>query len=210
MDPSTTSTNGSSSPRSALCHHSMKLSAPCSGPHSKSISGQCTAIFGSPGSAPRTISSMLGWVAAVRATESPSQLRPPFIQRMCTAPSSARVGASATLVMLNRPCVDLPPSCGPGSVRVTVGHRSIAPQSASPGTRDPRGQRARSAQPHPLLVPGHDGGLVELVADPGRQRLRRLGLPVHYVHRAGARLPGPVDELPPVGGGGVPAQADHL
>src|SRR5450759_2627506 len=43
IDPSTTSTNGSSSPRSALCHHSMKLSAPCSGPHSKSISGQCTA-----------------------------------------------------------------------------------------------------------------------------------------------------------------------
>src|SRR5579859_1159187 len=38
IDPSTTRTNGSSSPRSALCHHSMKLSAPCSRPHSKSSS----------------------------------------------------------------------------------------------------------------------------------------------------------------------------
>src|ERR1700754_3465557 len=82
MDPSTTRTNGSSSPRSALCHHSMKLSAPCSGPHSKSISGQCTATFGRPGSAPTTISSMDGCVAAVSATESPSQPRPPFIHKI--------------------------------------------------------------------------------------------------------------------------------
>src|SRR5579863_5515581 len=88
MDPSTTSTNGSSSPRSALCHHSMNVSAPCSGPHSKSISGQCTATLGSPGRAPSTISSMLGCVAAVSATESPSQPRPPFIQRMWTTGSS--------------------------------------------------------------------------------------------------------------------------
>ncbi len=29
-----------------------------------------------------TISSMLGWVAAVSATESPSQLSPPLSQRM--------------------------------------------------------------------------------------------------------------------------------
>src|SRR6185369_12568397 len=63
----------------------MNVSAPGSprppGPHSKSISGQCTAILGSPGSAPSAISSMLGWVAAVNATESPSQLRPPLIHR---------------------------------------------------------------------------------------------------------------------------------
>ena len=51
----------------------MKVSAPLSGPDSKSISGQWTATLGSPGSAPSAISSMLGWVAAVRATESPSQ-----------------------------------------------------------------------------------------------------------------------------------------
>src|ERR1700722_10207531 len=88
MDPSTTRTNGSSSPRSALCHHSMNVSAPCSGPHSKSIRGQCTATLGSPGRAPSTISSMLGWVAAVSATEYPSHPSPPFIQRMWTTGSS--------------------------------------------------------------------------------------------------------------------------
>ena len=58
------STNGSSSPRSALKNHSRKSSAPPSGPHSKSISGQWTAIFGRPGRAPSAISSMLGCVAA--------------------------------------------------------------------------------------------------------------------------------------------------
>ena len=102
MDPSTTRTNGSSSPRSALCHHSMKVSAPCSGPHSKSISGQCTATLGSPGRAPSTISSMLGWVAAVSATESPSQPSPPFIQRMCTT------GSSSACVMERHPSVGSP------------------------------------------------------------------------------------------------------
>src|SRR5215472_9221150 len=70
----------------------MNVSAPCSGPHSKSISGQCTATFGSPGRAPSAISSMLGWVAAVSATESPSQPSPPFIQRMCTTGSSVVMG----------------------------------------------------------------------------------------------------------------------
>ncbi|MGW3867554.1 hypothetical protein ACWEDZ_39835, partial [Streptomyces sp. NPDC005047] len=34
--------------------------------------------------APRAISSMLGCMAAVRATESPSQLRPALIQRIGT------------------------------------------------------------------------------------------------------------------------------
>src|SRR5688500_8705506 len=98
MDPSTTRTNGSSSPRSALKNHSRKSSAPPLGPHSKSISGQWTATFGRPGSAPRAISSMLGWVAPVRATESPSQLSPALIHstwiRTSSAASSAyRVGA---------------------------------------------------------------------------------------------------------------------
>src|SRR3954452_6760659 len=98
IDPSTTRTNGSSSPRSALKNHSRKSSAPPLGPHSKSISGQCTATRGSPGSAPSAISSMLGWVAAVRATESPSQLSPALIQstwiKVSSAASSAsRVGA---------------------------------------------------------------------------------------------------------------------
>lgn len=42
MDPSTTSTKGSISPRSPLKNHSMKVSAPPTGPHSKSIRGQWT------------------------------------------------------------------------------------------------------------------------------------------------------------------------
>ena len=71
----------------------MNVSAPLSGPHSKSIKGQCTATFGRPGSAPSAISSMLGWVAAVSATESPSQLSPALIQRMWT------VGASVPAVV---------------------------------------------------------------------------------------------------------------
>ena len=82
MEPSTTSTNGSISPRSPLKNHSMNVSEPPTGPHSKSMSGQWTAIFGRPGSTPSTISSMLGCMAAVNATESPSQLRPALIQRM--------------------------------------------------------------------------------------------------------------------------------
>src|ERR1700730_12401825 len=89
-----TKTNGSSSPRSALKNHSMKSSAPPTGPFSKSISGQWTAIFGSPGSAPRAISSMLGWVAAVRATESPSQLSPALIQSTRMTVSSSAVATA--------------------------------------------------------------------------------------------------------------------
>src|SRR3954463_11328602 len=94
MDPSTTRTNSSSSPRSALKNHSRKSSAPPFGPHSKSISGQWTATLGRPGSAPSAISSMLDWVAAVRATESPSQLRPALIHRTWIRTSSAASSAS--------------------------------------------------------------------------------------------------------------------
>src|SRR5689334_4443237 len=96
MDPSTTRTKGSNSPRSALKNHSRKSSAPPLGPHSKSIRGQCTATWGSPGRAPKAISSTLGWVAAVNATESPSQLRPALIHRtwinVCSALTAASVG----------------------------------------------------------------------------------------------------------------------
>src|SRR2546423_15243067 len=80
MEPSMTSTNGSNSSRSALWNQSMKLSLPCSGPHSKSINGQCSAILGRPGRARRAISSILGWVAAVNATDSPPQDKPQLIQ----------------------------------------------------------------------------------------------------------------------------------
>src|SRR3954447_7287494 len=101
MDPSTTRTNGSKSPRSALKNHSRKSSAPPVGPHSKSINGQCTATWGSPGNAPSAISSTLGWVAAVNATESPSQLRPALIQRTWISVSSALTAASESISQLS-------------------------------------------------------------------------------------------------------------
>src|SRR5580658_9938162 len=97
IDPSITSTNGSSSPRSALKNHSRKSSAPPTGPHSKSMSGQWTAILGRPGNAPRAISSMLGCVAAVSATESPSQLNPALIQRTWTTASSVGVSVAVKI-----------------------------------------------------------------------------------------------------------------
>src|SRR6202035_4966751 len=94
IEPSTTSTNGSSSPRSALKNHSRKSSAPPVGPHSKSISGQCTAILGSPGSAPSAISSTLGWEAALNGTESPPQLSAAWIHSTWINVSSALTAAS--------------------------------------------------------------------------------------------------------------------
>src|SRR3954451_12880088 len=96
-DPSTNRTNGSRSPRSALKNHSRKSSAPPLGPHSKSINGQWTAICGRPGSAPRAISSMLGWVAAVSETESPSQLRPALIHSTWMRVSSAFLASSVSM-----------------------------------------------------------------------------------------------------------------
>ena len=152
MDPSTTRTNGSSSPRSALCHHSMKVSAPCSGPHSKSISGQCTATLGRPGRAPSTISSMLGWVAAVSATESPSQPRPPFIQRICTTGSSAAWVIAAT------------PSLG-------------GPHLRAPWLRSRASGRGRGADRAGLLISRRATliALVQCVAGPSRRRAARPG-----------------------------------
>jgi hypothetical protein len=53
-----------------------------------------------------TISSMLGWVAPVRATESPSQPRPPFIQRMC---KGAAFTSCVTAVLVSVVVTDRPP-----------------------------------------------------------------------------------------------------
>src|ERR1700688_3979837 len=80
MEPSTTSTKGSSLPSSAKYQYFMKSS-----PTSYASTGLCKCTFGSPGIAPNKTSSMLGWVAAVIETESPSQPRPAVIQRMCTS-----------------------------------------------------------------------------------------------------------------------------
>lgn len=95
MDPSTTSTKGSRSPRSALKNHSKKSSAP-RWVRIRSRSGASARRPGESGQRPKAISSTLGWVAAVNATESPSQLRPAFIHRtwinVCSALTAASVG----------------------------------------------------------------------------------------------------------------------
>jgi hypothetical protein len=44
---------------------------------------------------------MLGWVAAVSATESPSQPSPPFIHRMWTTGSAAEPADEASLVCVS-------------------------------------------------------------------------------------------------------------
>src|SRR6266571_6356674 len=66
------------------------------------MSGQCTATFGSPGRAPSAISSMLGCVAAVSATESPSQLSPALIHKMWST-SSCEVPAAWVAVSVMAP-----------------------------------------------------------------------------------------------------------
>src|SRR4051794_33154825 len=61
------------------------------------MSGQWTAICGNPGRAPSAISSMLGWVAAVSETESPSQLRPALIHSTWMRVSSAFLASSVSM-----------------------------------------------------------------------------------------------------------------
>ena len=77
IEPSTTSTKGSSFPASASYQYFMNSS-----PTSYASTGLWRWTFGSPGIAPSTTSSMLGCVAAVIDTESPSQPRPAVIQTM--------------------------------------------------------------------------------------------------------------------------------
>src|SRR5579863_4021445 len=80
MEPSTTSTNGSSLPCSARYQYFRKSS-----PFSYARTGLCKCTRGSPGIAPSSTSSMLGCVAAVTDTESPSQPNPAVIHRICTS-----------------------------------------------------------------------------------------------------------------------------
>src|SRR4051794_14885313 len=82
IEPSITSTNGSSSCPSAACRKGLRNSSPLSVGESTLL---CRLTFGSPGIAPSRTSSMLGWPAAVIETVSPSQLIPSEIQRMCTS-----------------------------------------------------------------------------------------------------------------------------
>src|SRR5579863_6975721 len=65
-----------------------------SSPFSTASTGLCRCTFGKPGIAPNSTSSMLGCVAAVIETESPSQPSPAVIQTMCT---SGTAGACCVL-----------------------------------------------------------------------------------------------------------------
>src|SRR3954447_15374599 len=82
IEPSMTSTNGSASSPRAACRKGARNSSPPS-------VGDSTLLwrwtFGIPGIAPSRTSSMPGCPAAVTETESPSQLMPSEIQRMCTS-----------------------------------------------------------------------------------------------------------------------------
>ncbi len=53
---------------------------------------------------------MLGWVAAVSATESPSQPSPPFIHRMCTTGSAADWAEPSLVSVAVAICRPPPPS----------------------------------------------------------------------------------------------------
>src|SRR5215217_1347822 len=92
-----TSTNGlSSSPRAARRKGFRNSSPPSVGERTL----LCRFTFGSPGIAPSTTSSRPGCPAAVTETESPSQLMPSEIQRMCTSSTPAACGSVAVVIAL--------------------------------------------------------------------------------------------------------------
>src|SRR5690606_20072392 len=78
IEPSTTTTNGSTSPRTAARNGARKSSPPCDGDSTL----LCRFTFGSPGMSPLTTSSIDGCADAVIDTVSPSQLMPSEIHRM--------------------------------------------------------------------------------------------------------------------------------
>src|SRR5436190_8398048 len=86
IEPSMTSTNGASSSPATAWRKGWRNSSP---PRVGDRTLLCRCTFGSPGMAPRSTSSMPGWPAAVTDTESPSQLIPSEIQRMCTSSTAA-------------------------------------------------------------------------------------------------------------------------
>src|SRR6187455_3258860 len=97
IEPSTTSTNGASSVPSAASRNGLRNSSP---PSEGSSTLLCRWTFGSPGIAPSSTSSMLGWPAAVIETESPSQLMPSEIQRTWTSSTPALVSAAMSHLLL--------------------------------------------------------------------------------------------------------------
>src|SRR3954464_14261150 len=93
IEPSITSTNGSAASPRAAARNGVRNSSPPSVGESTLL---CRLTFGSPGMAPSSTSSMLGWPAAVIDTESPSQLIPSEIHRMWTSSTAGAFGSVAT------------------------------------------------------------------------------------------------------------------
>src|SRR4051794_13344389 len=86
IEPSMTSTNGSSASPRAAARNGVRNSSP---PSVGLRTLLCRLTFGIPGMAPSRTSSMPGCPAAVIETESPSQLIPSEIQRMSTSSTPA-------------------------------------------------------------------------------------------------------------------------
>src|SRR5919197_5520642 len=167
IEPSMTRTYGaSSSPRAAARKGFMNSSPPRVGDSTL----LCRCTLGRPGMRPSITSSSAGNLAAVTDTESPSQLIPSEIQRMCTsstpvaAPRSAVVGSTSTSLLQSqvrprprsRPIPRAAPRRGrrprPGSrtLGTRTGSRLPRARRRSAGSRPPRTlPRARGPRPRP-------------------------------------------------------------
>src|SRR3954469_14700206 len=99
-----TSTNGASSSSTTAWRNGLRNSSPPSVGESTLL---CRLTFGRPGIAPSSTSSMPGWPAAVIDTESPSQLIPSEIQRMCTSCTPGGVSGSVAMPRPSLRCQSL-------------------------------------------------------------------------------------------------------
>src|SRR3954453_12732901 len=104
IEPSMTSTNGASSSSTTAWRNGLRNSSPPSVGESTLL---CRLTFGSPGMAPSSTSSIPGWPAAVIDTESPSQLIPSEIHRMCTSCTPGGVSGSVAMACPSPRCQSL-------------------------------------------------------------------------------------------------------
>src|SRR6185295_9514798 len=111
--------------------------------------------------APITMSSMLGWVAPVTATESPSQESPAVIQRT----SISRGGCAVSLAM----------RCSPWSERAGYG---TAPRTRQRVTLNP------SADPRELLSGKHQKQAISANRGPDPNSSRKVGDDLADLRRA--------------------------
>src|SRR4051794_1945511 len=154
IEPSTTSTNGASSVPSAASRNGLRNSSP---PRDGSSTLLCRCTLGSPGIAPSSTSSMLGWPAAVIDTVSPSQDMPSEIHRMWTSstpdtgsvvamdPSSRRRQCSVLVLVLELQRLhqqllaleqpEVQPTARPAAQRELLVRRLLAAGTAAAGGR---------------------------------------------------------------------------